>query len=286
MTLLDRIFDVRVLVAVVLAAVLGLFVVLNQDDGKQPSETGTTPAGLTVTPVGDDVNRLSPIKVVFRDPPAEQDASKLVSLEPEVDGEYVWQDDRTVLFQPDFPGLLRGFEYTISVSARPEAGLKEDFSTTFRTEGKLEVANVIPAPNDVEVPEGVQVLVQFTRSVVPLTVLSEQPEGEVLVFDPPLEGTGEWLNTSLYRFVPAEDAIEPNTTYSVTVPAAAHRPARRRARRRLHVALQHLRPCSHQGDAGPRYRVRGPRPGCRDHVQPGDGPHVRRSRLPAHEDHR
>ena len=42
----------------------------------------------------------------------------------------------------------------------------------------------------------------------------------MLVFDPPLAGKGEWLNTSLYRFVPDEGAIEPNTTYDVTVPAA------------------------------------------------------------------
>ena len=224
MTLLDRILDIRVLVVVVLVGIVGLFLVLNEDGGPTDG-TQVPPAGFSVTPAGDEVNRLSPIRVSFENPPDERDASKLLSLEPEIDGEYVWQDERTLLFQPEFPGLLRGFAYTVHVPARPEAGLPQDFSATFRTAGVLEVANVIPAPNDVEVPEGVQVLVQFTRSVVPLTVLSEQPDSDVLVFDPPLAGNGEWLNTSLYRFVPEAGAIEPNTTYDVTVPAGlTHQP--------------------------------------------------------------
>ena len=215
---IDGLLNVRVLAGLMLLGVLALFLVLKQGSTQRPGTSQTT-AALSVTPSGDAVDRLTPIRVAFREPPAERDASRLVKLEPAVDGEYVWQDDRTVLFQPAFPGLLRGYEYTIEVPAQPDAGLKQDFSTQFRTAGELAVANVIPAPNDVEVPEGAQVLVQFTRSVEPLTLLSEQPQDQVLVFDPPLAGAGEWLNTSLYRFVPDEDAIEPNTTYTITVPA-------------------------------------------------------------------
>ena len=220
MRALDEILDIRVLAVAVLIGIVGLFLVLNENE-RPRAGTSVPPSssGISLTPVGDEVNRLSPIKVVFRDAPEEREGKELLTLEPEIEGEYVWQDERTLLFQPAFPGLLRGHEYTVHVPARPEAGLPQDVRTTFRTAGVLEVANVIPAPNDVEVPEGVQVLVQFTRSVVPLTVLSEQSEDAVLNFDPPLEGTGEWLNTSLYRFVPSEDALEPNTTYEVTVPA-------------------------------------------------------------------
>jgi hypothetical protein len=215
---LGRLLDIRVLGVAMLAAILALFLVLNEDGAPPTTGTGQAPPGFSVTPEGTEVDRLSPVRVTFIGAPAERDADELFSLDPAVEGEYVWQDERTVLFQPEFPGLLRGHEYTVNVPARPEAGLPQAFSTSFRTAGVLEVANVIPAPDDVEVPEGVQVLVQFTRSVVPLTVLSEQPEGEVLRFEPALTGAGEWLNTSLYRFVPAEGALEPNTTYRVTVP--------------------------------------------------------------------
>ncbi|MYK26255.1 MAG: hypothetical protein F4052_04790, partial [Dehalococcoidia bacterium] len=53
--------------------------------------------------------------------------------------------------------------------------------------------------------------------VAPLTVLQEGPAASVLEFDPPLAGAGEWLNTSLYRFIPTN--LEPSTTYSVRIPA-------------------------------------------------------------------
>ena len=66
-------------------------------------------------------------------------------------------------------------------------------------------------------PANAQLLVQFNRSVAALTVLQEGPAPPVLEFDPPIEGHGEWLNTSLYRFIP--DDLQPSTTYSVRVPA-------------------------------------------------------------------
>ena len=39
-----------------------------------------------------------------------------------------------------------------------------------------------------------------------------------LVFDPPVEGTGEWLNTSIYEFKPT-DGLRGGTEYTVTVKA-------------------------------------------------------------------
>ena len=39
----------------------------------------------------------------------------------------------------------------------------------------------------------------------------------MLEFDPPLAGAGEWLNTSLYRFIPTD--LRPSTEYRVRIPA-------------------------------------------------------------------
>ncbi|HEU0075089.1 MAG TPA: Ig-like domain-containing protein, partial [Dehalococcoidia bacterium] len=218
--LLQKLIDIRVLVAVMLVAVLGFFAILDRDETRgnfrQPPRE---PDVFTVTPEGDQVVRLSAITVTFERPPAERYGPRIVTLYPLISGEYAWLSERTILFQPDYPGLLRGFEYTIEVPAQPDAGHVQPFSRSFTTAGKLEVVSVIPAPNDVEVPEGVQVLVQFSRSVAPLTLLSEQPTDQAVVFDPPLPGHGEWLNTSLYRFVPELGALEPNTTYEARVPA-------------------------------------------------------------------
>ena len=179
-----------------------------------PLDTGAPP--VVVSPGGEEVPRLAILTIVFREPPGLTDGSRLVSIDPPVEGSFVWADARTLLFQPDYPGWQRGQQYTVVVDG-PAAGLTADHSHTFAAEGGLEVAHVIPGDGDTEVPTAARILVQFNRSVAALTVLQEGPAPTVLEFDPPLEGQGEWLNTSLYRFIPSN--LQPSTTYSVRIPA-------------------------------------------------------------------
>ncbi|MGE0600120.1 MAG: Ig-like domain-containing protein [Dehalococcoidia bacterium] len=200
-----------VLAAVVLLG--GLIWFANRDGGDTDF---VEPPGFAISPSGDDVPRLAPIRVTFASAPAEKTGERLVHLDPDVPGSYAWLSDRTVIFQPDFPGLLRGSEYTVVVPPRPETGLDEEVRRSFTVTGLLTVQQAIPGDGDLEVPVEAPILVQFSRSVAPLTTLSAQDNTPVLTFDPPLEGTGEWLNTSIYRFVPK--ALSPYTTYRVTVP--------------------------------------------------------------------
>jgi alpha-2-macroglobulin len=205
-----------------LAATLTILLVLAlamllQGQRARIAEWTLEPRGFLVTPEGLEVARLAPVRVTFEKAPPERNPSRLVKLEPEAKGSFTWIGERTLQFQPAFPGLLRGEEYTLTVFAQPEAGLNRQVVHTFRTEGRLAIDTVIPAAGDIEVPPNAQVFVQFNRSVAPLTLLQEQPTGRVLEFDPPLAGRGEWLNTSLYRFIP--EALAPNTRYNVRVAA-------------------------------------------------------------------
>ena len=179
-----------------------------------PLDTGAPP--VVVSPGGEEVPRLAILTIAFREPPGLTDGSRLVSIDPPVEGSFVWADARTLLFQPDYPGWQRGQQYTVVVDG-PAAGLTADHSHTFAVEGGLEVAHVIPGDDDTEVPTAARILVQFNRSVAALTVLQEGPAPTVLEFDPPLAGQGEWLNTSLYRFIPT--SLQPSTTYTVRIPA-------------------------------------------------------------------
>ena len=160
--------------------------------------------------------RLAALTIAFRHPPVQADPRALLSIEPEAPGSFAWLDDRTLLFQPDYPGWARGERYEVSLDAGA-AGLGADHLHHFTAEGRLEVVSVIPADGDEEVPAGARILVQFSRSVAPLTVLQEQGSPAVIEFDPPLAGEGEWLNTSLYRFTP--DDLRPHTEYTVRIPA-------------------------------------------------------------------
>jgi len=173
------------------------------------------PAVFTVMPQGEDVARLAPITVTFANAPAERQPEKLVQVEPAPTGTYAWLSPRTLLFQPDFPGLLRGSTYSVHVPARPDAGLPNAVTKKFTVTGQLTVQQTIPGNGDTEVPLGAPIIVQFSRSVAPLTTLGAQPTNAVLAFDPPLAGTGEWLNTSIYRFIPTD--LAPSTTYRLRI---------------------------------------------------------------------
>ncbi|MCK9495618.1 MAG: Ig-like domain-containing protein, partial [Dehalococcoidia bacterium] len=196
----------------VLAAVFALIALVLTLGG---TYEGPAPA-LQVTPAGADAPRLGPIVVTFPEAPETREGADLVSLEPATTGTFAWLDDRTLLFQPEFPGLLRGKEYQVRVASEA-AGGEEDFVQTFTVEGKLEVRSVIPAPDDGDVPSEARIFVQFSRAVAPLTLLSEASTAPVVQFDPPLAGQGEWLNTSLYTFTPED--LRPSTTYRATVAA-------------------------------------------------------------------
>ena len=171
---------------------------------------------VSVSPGGDAVPRLATLKIAFRDPPSEEDGADLVRINPPTEGSFAWADSRTLLFQPEFPGWQRGQRYELLVDASA-AGIEDDHPHAFTVEGQLEVAYVIPGAGDSEVPTNAQILVQFNRSVAALTVLQEGPAPQVLEFDPPLAGKGEWLNTSLYRFIPSD--LRPSTEYRVRIPA-------------------------------------------------------------------
>jgi uncharacterized protein YfaS (alpha-2-macroglobulin family) len=173
------------------------------------------PAVFTLVPQGEDVPRLAPITVTFATAPTEREPKNLLQLEPAPSGTYAWLSPRTLLFQPDFPGLVRGSTYSVRIPARPEAGLPEAITKKFTVTGQLAVQQIIPGDGDSEVPLGAPIIVQFSRSVAPLTTLAAQPIDTVVTFDPPLAGKGEWLNTSIYRFTPKE--IAPSTTYRVKI---------------------------------------------------------------------
>lgn len=181
-----------------------------------PAAAADDTAIFSVSPAGVEVPRLAALTLRFRFAPTELDAAEHVRIEPSIGGSFVWAGERALLFQPDYPGWQPGQEYAVTVSGRV-LDLDDDRVHHFIAEGRLAVAYVIPGDGDVEVPTEAQILVQFNRSVAPLTLLQESSGTAVLEFDPPLAGVGEWLNTSLYRFRPSD--LRRHTTYSVRIPA-------------------------------------------------------------------
>lgn len=139
-----------------------------------------------------------------------------------VRGEFEWPRSDTLIFTPQ-SRLQRSQRYEVQIgdSARSQNGQTLDgtLDFTFQTVGFLEIAQVIPGDDvgGVDPDNGVTVL--FNRPVVPLVSTAQQSSlPQPLEFDPPVEGSGQWVSTSIYRFT-ADDGFEGATTYEVTIPA-------------------------------------------------------------------
>ncbi|MFN2244631.1 MAG: Ig-like domain-containing protein, partial [Anaerolineae bacterium] len=164
----------------------------------------------------------APIELTFDQPVNRDSVEAAFTIAPAVEGEFTWLDDRTLAFDP-LADLERGASYvvTLDTKAKNEEGekLEEPTSFTFSTVGYLEVSQVMPTADSNELDPDTVVTVVFNRPVVALTAISQQGElPQPLTFLPPMQGRGEWLNTSIYLFTPA-DGLLPGTHYKARVAA-------------------------------------------------------------------
>ncbi|MDW8291811.1 MAG: Ig-like domain-containing protein [Anaerolineae bacterium] len=139
-----------------------------------------------------------------------------------VQGTLSWLGDNVASFRPE-KGWQPSTRYLVSISgeARSKRGKALARAETFEitTVGALAVAQTIPAPGSAEVSADTAITVLFNRPVVPLTLLDEQASlPQPLVLDPPAEGRGQWLNTSVYFFRPTQP-LRAGTTYRARIPA-------------------------------------------------------------------
>ena len=147
------------------------------------------------------------IKVVFDRAMDHQSVESAWQMQPAVAGTFAWSDARTVSFRPaaDLPRDA-AFDLVLTQDAKAEDGaqLREPYFFRFETQANLEVGQTIPADGATDVQPDTIVTVMFNKPVVPLTTLQQQGDfPQPLSFDPPLEGTQEWLNTSVLVFRPA-----------------------------------------------------------------------------------
>jgi uncharacterized protein YfaS (alpha-2-macroglobulin family) len=132
-----------------------------------------------------------------------------------IEGTIEWPDDTTVRFKPA-ESLDRAARYEIKIgpAAKSKAGLalQREVVFDFTTVGFLEVTQVLPAPNTSDVASDTKITLMFNRPVVPLVTASDtsaaqlpHPLTVIRASDgAAVEGSGEWLNTSIYVFTPSE----------------------------------------------------------------------------------
>ena len=163
------------------------------------------------------------VVITFDQPMQRDSVEKAFAIEPgaSVDGTFDWADnDQSVSFALN-DGFERGQRYKVRVveSAQSQAGLEmqRPFELRFSAVGFLEVTSTQPADATEEVLPDTIVTVMFNRPVVELTAIENQAGlPQPLTFVPPVQGRGNWLNTSIYQFTP-DESFEPATSYTARV---------------------------------------------------------------------
>ncbi|NDJ86707.1 MAG: hypothetical protein GYB66_12540 [Chloroflexi bacterium] len=185
-----------------------------QDQRTPPRVIDTEPQA------GEELPLDSPVRFFF-DRPMNTAASAEYSVSPDPgEGDWSWEDTRTLVYTPPTEGFEADIQYTFSVNAEDSenTAMAEPFTLRLVGRGYLEVAEVLPADGSQNIGLNTTLTVVFNRPVVALVSISDQEQlPDPLQIDPPLEGEGEWLNTSIYLFEP-DEGLTGGTTYTVTVP--------------------------------------------------------------------
>ena len=171
-------------------------------------------------PSGDDVRPMTPVRIRLAGDVDHDVAVHALQIAHAPAGSFDLRDG-VLTFKPDWPGFTMGTTYDVSLKLAdtqvPHGASPVDLGFRFTTEGKLKVTSAFPQDGTQEVALDGAVMVQFSRSVAPLTVIDKRGPRGIVVFDPPVQGEGRWLNTSLYTFTPAGAGWAPSTAYKARV---------------------------------------------------------------------
>ncbi len=220
-----------ILIAVVAVIALvggGIFLVLRS----QPKAPAASLPPIVVNRVperGEEQGTGSPIVVSFDKPMDRESVETAFAISPKVNGAFKWNDASTLLqFVPAGDGFARGAAYNVTLAATAKAAngktLGQVLAFTFKAVGFLDVTQVLPADEAQDVDPKSDITIMFNRPVVPLVSASDQSKlPNPLVLDPPVKGSGEWLNTSIYVFHPSE-RMESGVKYTAKIAAGLQDP--------------------------------------------------------------
>ena len=137
-----------------------------------------------------------------------------------IEGKIKWIGKRTFTFTPNL--LLSSdttyyAEFSSDAKSSNGASLPDPLSFEFTTQESLSISNTFPEDHTFEVETSSPITVIFNHPIVPLAIKEEQADfPQPLDFTPSVQGSGEWINSSVYIFYP-EDAFQGGTLYQVTV---------------------------------------------------------------------
>ncbi|MBV7332372.1 Ig-like domain-containing protein [Chloroflexi bacterium TSY] len=153
------------------------------------------------------------------DQPLSGDSSQALQISPQLDGTTEVQNN-TITFTPATrprPDVHYTFFLDQRVTSTNGAALNAPVSIFLSMATPLKVTSIQPRNHAQDVDVDVPIVITFNRPVVALTGLAEQAKLPApLSIEPSVQGQGEWLNTSTYRFHPTSGWVG-GTAYTVIV---------------------------------------------------------------------
>ncbi|MCC6299535.1 MAG: Ig-like domain-containing protein [Anaerolineales bacterium] len=169
----------------------------------------------TDPPLDSVIGHLTPITFYFNQPMNQSTVEPAFSGLPP--GSYLWKDESTLLFtpaQPYPPNSELNIVIGASIQSATGLGIAEPIELTFTVADFLRAVNVLPKADSFDNNVDAAIVASFNQPVVPLGDFENQPPA--FTVQPPVEGKGEWLNTSAYIFYP-ESSMSGGTEYTVSL---------------------------------------------------------------------
>ena len=180
--------------------------------------TQSLPPALVETdpPLGSVIGLQSPITFYFNQPVNRASAEAALNGLPA--GTFTWNDDATLVFNPAQPypaNTPLTFTITNSLQSANGFGMAEPVGLSFTVTDFLHATNLLPQPGAEAVDVDAAIVASFNQPVV---ALGSEPASQLPAFEiqPPVQGGGEWINTSTYIFYP-EPAMAGGTEYTVSL---------------------------------------------------------------------
>ncbi len=170
----------------------------------------------TDPPANTVIGHLSPITFYFNQGMNKASVESAFSGLP--GGTFTWTDEATLAFNPSEPYTPNSkLDITIAdtVQSASGFGIAEPLQLSYTVADYLRATNLLPKANTTDVEVDAAIAVSFNQPVVPLgaEALSLPPAFNIT---PPVEGRGEWINTSTYVFYP-KPSMQGGTEYTVSV---------------------------------------------------------------------
>ncbi len=158
-----------------------------------------------------------PVTFVFDQPVGGASADGL-TVQPALAGEVAVQGERVVFTPAAAPEPGQRYVFTLQAAPVDQAApAPASVTIGLSAATPLQVTSTQPSDGAADLSTTSQIVIAFNRPVVPLGEPDPAAEpAQPFTIEPAVEGTGEWINTSVYVFKP-ELGLAGGTQYTVTV---------------------------------------------------------------------